>query len=132
MSFLVSLDMAALWRAVSLLVLAWLAFFFGRTLGQGQTPLIERFARIGNPVMTPAFCRYTRRLTGIWCVYFIVAAVASGLANVTPISTGLLVWLGTIALFVGEHRLRPVFFPGQQFPGLWQQVRHTLQVWHHK
>lgn len=132
MSLLASLDMAALWRVVSLLVLAWLAIFFGCTLRQGQTPLIERFARVGNPVMTPEFCTYTRRLTGIWCVYFVVAAFASGVANVTPVSTGLFVWLGTVVLFVGEHLLRPVFFPGQKFPGLWQQIRDTWQVWHQK
>jgi len=124
--------MAALWRVVSLVVLAWLAYFFGRTLRQGQTPLIERFARADNPVMTPALCGYTRRLTGIWCGYFIVAAVASGAANAAPVSTGLFVWLGTVVLFVGEHKLRPVFFPGQKFPGLLQQIRSTWHVWHHK
>lgn len=132
MSLLASLDIAALWRVVSILVLAWLAFFFGRTLRHGQTPLIERFARVGNPAMTPELCGYTRRLTGVWCAYFVVAAIASGLANVTPFSTGLLVWFGTIVLFVGEHRLRPVFFPGQKFPGLLQQIRDTWHVWHIK
>ena len=127
-----SLDVTALWRVVSFVVLAWLAFFFGRTLRQGQTPLIEKFARVGNPAMTPELCTYTRRLTGIWCGYFVLAAAASGFANVAPVSTGLLVWLGTAVLFVGEHRLRPVFFPGQKFPGLLQQIRDTWQVWHGK
>ncbi len=130
MSSLASLDMAALWRVISLVFLAWLALFFGRTLRQGQTPLIERFARVGNPNMTPEFCTYTRRLTCIWCIYFVFAAVLCAVADIAPFSAGLLVWLGTIVLFVGEHTLRPVFFPGQKFPGLVQQIRDTWRVWH--
>ena len=130
MSLLASLDVAALWRIVSLIVLVWLAIFFGRTLRSGQTPLIERFARVSNPAMSPAFCCYTRRLTGIWCAYFISAAVASGAANYAAVSTGVLIWIGTALLFVGEHRLRPLFFPGQEFPALLQQLRDTWHVWH--
>ena len=130
MSLLASLDVAALWRIVSLIVLMWLAIFFGRTLRSGQTPLIERFARVSNPAMSPEFCCYTRRLTGIWCAYFICAAVASGAANYAAVSTGVLIWIGTALLFVGEHRLRPLFFPGQEFPGLMQQLRDTWHVWH--
>ncbi len=122
--------MAALWRVVSLMALVWLAIFFGRTLRSDQTPLIERFARVSNPAMSPEFCTYTRRLTGIWCAYFICAAVASGLANYAPVSTGMFIWMGTVVLFVGEHRLRPIFFPGQTFPGLLQQIRDTWHVWH--
>ncbi len=131
MSLLASLNAAALWRVASLLALLWLAIFFGRTLRSGQTPLIERFARVGNPAMTPEFCTYTRRLTGIWCAYFFFAAVVSGAANYAPVSTGALIWMGTIVMFVGEHRLRPWFFPGQKFPGLLQQIRDTWHVWHH-
>ncbi len=130
MSLLASLDVVAIWRVISLMVLAWLAMFFGRTLRPGQTPLIERFARVSNPAMSPEFCIYTRRLTAIWCAYFIFAAVVSGAANYAPASTGVFVWMGTILLFVGEHRLRPMFFPGQKFPGLLQQVRDTWHVWH--
>ena len=122
--------MAALWRVVSLMALVWLAVFFGRTLRSDQTPLIERFARVSNPAMSPEFCTYTRRLTGIWCAYFICAAVASGFANYAPVSTGMFIWMGTVVLFVGEHRLRPLFFPGQTFPGLLQQIRDTWHVWH--
>lgn len=132
MSLLASLNAAALWRVASLVALLWLAIFFGRTLRPGETPLIERFARVGNPAMTPEFCTYTRRLTGIWCAYFVCAAVASAAANDAPISTGVSIWIGTIVLFVGEHRLRPRFFPGQQFPGLLQQIRDTWHVWHNK
>lgn len=133
MSLLASLDAAtAVWRAISGLVLVWLAFFFGRTLRLGQTPLIERFARVSNPAMTPALCLYTRRLTGIWCAYFIVAAVASWFSGYAPVWTGGCIWIGSAILFIGEHRLRPGFFPGQIFPGLLRQLSDTWHVWHKK
>jgi uncharacterized membrane protein len=110
-------------------MLGWLAVFFGRTLRPGQTPLIERIARVSDPAMTPPLRRYTRRLTAIWCVYFVIAALISvSLGDVFP-GTGVLVLLGSAMLFVGEHRLRPHLFPGQAFPGLLQQVRDTWSVW---
>lgn len=132
MGLLASLEAAVVWRAVSLMVLAWLAFFFGRTLRIGETPLIERFARVSTPKMTPALCRYTRWLTGIWGTYFLVAAVISLIADSAPVWSGLYIWIGSATLFVGEHRLRPKFFPGQKFPGLVQQLKDTRDVWHKK
>ena len=111
-------------------MLGWLAVFFGRTLRAGQTPLIERIARVSDPALSPPLCRYTRRLTALWCGYFVVAALLSvSLGDVVPVA-GVLVWLGSALLFVGEHRLRPRLFPGQAFPGLVQQVRDTWSVWH--
>ena len=132
MGLIASLDAAALWRAVSLMVLVWLAYFFGRTLRNGETPLIERFARVSTPKMTPALCRYTRLLTGIWCGYFLVAAGVSLASNFAPVWSGLCIWLGSATLFIGEHRLRPKFFPGQEFPSLVQQIKDTRYVWHKK
>lgn len=123
-------DVTTLWRIASILALIWLAVVFGRTLRLGQIPLVERFARVGSPVMTPEFCIYTRRLTCIWCGYFIFAAVVSGLANYAPVSMGVFIWIGSIVLFVGEHRLRSKFFPGQNFPSLLRQIRDTWHVWH--
>ena len=117
------------WRAASFMMIGWLAVFFGRTLAPGQTPLIERIARVSDPAMTPPLCRYTRRLTAIWCAYFVTAALASvSLGDAVP-GQGALVLLGSAILFAGEHRLRPRFFPGQAFPGLLQQVRDTWTVW---
>lgn len=124
-----SLHDGVLWRAASLVMLGWLAVFFGRTLAPGQTPLIERIARLSDPAMTAPLRRYTRLLTAIWCGYFVIAALVSVcLAGAFP-GIGLLVLLGSAILFVGEHRLRPHLFPGQAFPGLVQQVRDTWSVW---
>ena len=111
------------------LVLLWLAFFFGRTLRAGATPLIERVARHSNPALPAVLCRYTRRLTALWCAYFVVAAVLTATANLAYGPVSLAVWSGTVVLFAGEHWLRPKLFPGQNFPSLSQQLRDTWRIW---
>ena len=119
----------ACWRYVTFLVLLWLAFFFGRTLQSGTTPLIERIARRGNPVLSAALCRYTRRLTAIWCVYFLIAAALTLAAHVGVRAFGVGVASVSALLFVGEYWLRLRLFPAESFPGLVQQVRDTASVW---
>jgi uncharacterized membrane protein len=125
-----SLDEALFWRGASALVLLWLAVFFGRTLRAGQIPLIERIARVSEPGLPPALCRYTRRLTALWCAYFLLSALLSLTTASGFLRAGVLVWTGTAVLFIGERLLRPHFFPGQSFPGLLQQLRDTWSVWH--
>jgi uncharacterized membrane protein len=124
------MESVSLLRLLPAIVLAWLAFFFGRTLRPGRMALIERIARVGDPDMPECLCAYTRRLTAVWVAYFLFAAVAVVLARASPGATSAAVWLGTILLFVGEHRARPHLFPGRNFPGLLQQVRDTWSVWH--
>jgi uncharacterized membrane protein len=124
-----SLDGAGWWRILSVLVLAWLAFFFGRTLRAPEVPLIERIARVSDPALPPPLQRYTRWLTAIWCAYFVLAALLTMTAVSSSFSSGLWVWGGTAILFAGEHWLRPRLFPGHTFPGLVQQVRDTWSVW---
>ena len=115
------------------LLLLWLAFFFGRTLRYGATPLIEQIARRSSPTLSPRLRRYTRRLTAIWCAYFIAAAIATALSHITGaggyarLSLGL--WSATVLLFVGERWLRRLFFPGESFPGLRQQLHDTWSIW---
>lgn len=129
MALLDSTIAAALWRTVPVLALVWLAVFFGRTLRTGQTPLIERIARVGIPALSPRLCRYTRTLTAVWCIYFLLAAGLSSTAVLPFGLTGVLVGAGSVLLFVGEHRLRVRRFPDQAFPGLVQQLRDTWHVW---
>ena len=112
------------------LVLLWLAYFFGRSLRPGATPLIERIARCGNPALPVTLRRYTRRLTALWCAYFIIAAVLTTAATMAYAQVSLAVWAGTVVLFVGERWVRPWLFPGEVFPGLVQQLRDTWSVWH--
>ncbi|HZY15735.1 MAG TPA: hypothetical protein VFE74_03855, partial [Ramlibacter sp.] len=72
-----AIDPALAWRVASLLALGWLAWFFGRTLRAGQEALITRIARVSDPDLPPALRRYTRRLTALWCGWFVLAALAS-------------------------------------------------------
>ena len=53
--------------------------------------MIERIARVGNPALPPALCRYTRRLTAVWCIYFVIAAGLSLTVNVSFAWNGILV-----------------------------------------
>jgi len=125
-----SLDKAFYWRVASTVMLGWLAVFFGRTLLPGRVPLIERIARVSDPLLPTPLRRYTRRLTAVWCGYFILAVLLAWLPGEAFARAGLLVWVGTAVLFIGEHWLRPRLFPGQAFPGLLQQLRDTWSVWH--
>jgi uncharacterized membrane protein len=124
-----SVDAVTVWRAVSVAVLFGLAIFFGRTLMAGNVPLIERIARRSDPDLPADHCRYTRRLTAIWCGYFFIAILLALVGGLPLGWTSALTWAGAILLFVGEHRLRPRFFPGYEFPGLAQQLRDTWNVW---
>jgi uncharacterized membrane protein len=120
-------------RLVPPLVLLWLAFFFGRTLRSGTTPLIERICRQSIPAPSARLCSYTRRLTAIWCAYFIVAAALAALVARSGEHgygrLGLAVWSGTALLFTGEWLLRKRLFPEVASPSLVQQVRDTWSVW---
>ena len=133
---LVELPTLEVWtglRYLSPLVLLWLAFLFGRTLRPGITPLIERIARQHRAILPVPLCRYARRLTAIWCGYFLGAAALSTIVGVSGGVSynymGLAVLAGSVLLFVGEHWLRKRFFPDETFPGLLQQIRDTWSIW---
>jgi len=116
-------------RLVPALVLLWLAFFFGRTLRAGAVPLIERVARIGKPALSNALCRYTRRLTALWCGFFIAAAIVAVAMQLRFQQSSLGVGASAAAFFVGEYWLRQRLFPDETFPGFVQQIRDTVQIW---
>ena len=117
------------WRLVQVLMLGWLAFLFGRTLRAGRVPLIERIARVSDPELTPALRHYTRRLTVVWTLYFVVAALLSVGTEMQNGWTSGLACSGAAVLFVGERWLRPCLFPGRSFPNLTRQLRDTWSVW---
>jgi uncharacterized membrane protein len=122
-------DASIAWRAASFLMLGWMAVFFARTLRTGREALITRIARVSEPDLPAHLVRYTRRLTAIWVAWFVLAALAGLLGGRSGPWTGLAVWTGTAALFLGEHWLRPLIFPDHPFPDLRQQLKDTLQVW---
>lgn len=120
-------------RYLSPVVLLGLALFFGKTLRPGHTPLIEQIARRNTAILSDALCRYTRRLTAIWCGYFVGAAALSAIVGwsggVAFSRVSFAVLAGSVLLFVGERWLRPLIFPHEVFPGVLQQARDTWSVW---
>lgn len=121
--------LAVAMRYLPVLVLLWLAVFFGRSLRAGAVPLIERIARVGKPDLSPALCRYTRRLTALWTGYFVAAAMLLVAANLGLFQAGAGVATVSAVFFVGEIRVRQRLYPQEWFPGLVQQIRDTVSVW---
>lgn len=87
-----------------------LLFVFGRSLRCPPT-IIERIARLTEPELPPQGITYTRRVTQVWCAFFVANAVIS----VTTVFSAREVWLlynGFIAyllmglLFAGEWLIR--------------------------
>src|SRR5262249_48147235 len=102
-------------RLGSPLVLLWIALAFGKTLRRDRVPLIAQIAQRSRSELPPPLARYTRRLTAIWCGYFVAAAIVSAIllwlsaASFSLLSVAILG--GSVVLFVGEHWLRPRLFP---------------------
>ncbi|SPB17734.1 membrane protein [Caballeronia novacaledonica] len=67
-------DSERLLRIYPSLVNLGLLIAFGATLVRGPS-MIEKFARVGTPDLSEAAVRHTRRVTQIWCAFF----VANGL-----------------------------------------------------
>lgn len=113
------------WRFLFAVMPLWMLVVFGNSLRRGRTPLIERVARVGMPMLPLMLCAYTRRLTAIWCAYFVGAVLCALMGDHLPIWINGALLFSAVLLFVGEHWLRPKIFPGHVFPGLLQQIRDT-------
>ncbi|MFC1674200.1 hypothetical protein ACFL12_08760 [Pseudomonadota bacterium] len=96
------------------LINAWLAYYFGRTLVAGREPLITRFSRISRGEVPAPLMTYSRRLTIIWTVYFIAF---STIALFSAATASLENWTWTVnvggpglafLLFLGEHAYRGI------------------------
>lgn len=71
------LDDARFMFALPVLInLTLLAQFAGSLRG---VPMVERFARMQQPELTPAQVRYCRSVTCVWCVFFLLNALTSAL-----------------------------------------------------
>lgn len=94
--------------AVSLSML----FIFGRSLLYPPT-VIERFARLSAPELTPEGVRYTRKVTWVWCGFFVMNAAISGATVFAPreywaLYNGLISYILMGLLFGGEWIVRGV------------------------
>lgn len=87
---------------------------FAHTLAHGPS-MIERFARLVEPDLPESGVRYTRAVTWIWCVFFLIngaIAIWTALFASWPVWTlynGLISYAAIAALFLGELLVRPFF-----------------------
>lgn len=87
---------------------------FGASLVSGQ-PMIERLARLRQPVLPRTAIRYTRRVTQAWCVFFAAngaACLGTALFSteaVWSLYTGVVAYLLMGLMFGGEYLLRMRF-----------------------
>jgi len=116
------------------LLLAW---FFARTLAAGREALITRFARLGHQPMPDEVVKYTRQLTWVWTIFFLVmAAVSAGLVAIqahaawawfTAVGSYLCIGL----LFALEYGYRRYRFPDRPYVSPLRQlalVRDALRT----
>lgn len=77
--------------------------------------MIERLARLREPDLAPAAVRYTRRVTQVWCLFFIVnGSIALGTAvwaseALWSLYTGVIAYILMGLLFGAEYLLRRRF-----------------------
>ena len=84
---------------------------FGSSLWAKQT-LVERLARLQTPDLPPQGIVYTRKVTQIWCVFFIVNGTTAALLallgwyNIWAIYTGIVAYVLMGLLGIGEFAYR--------------------------
>ncbi len=131
--------------APPVLFTAWVAWFFGRSLQRGRTPLITRivealYRQAGMPI-TAEQLRYTRRLTLAWTLLLVGLTLLNLVLALCAQPSGVLAQLGLAAplsisdaraslfanllgygviggFFVGEYLLRGRWFPQRPYRNL--------------
>ncbi|MDO5090518.1 MAG: hypothetical protein Q4D61_03130 [Cardiobacteriaceae bacterium] len=97
------------WYPVLVNALMFILFF--ASLFARQT-LIERLARLTDPELPPEAIAYTRKVTQVWCAFFIVnGSIAAWLAALAShrawaLYTGIIAYGLMGVLFAGEYLLR--------------------------
>jgi uncharacterized membrane protein len=106
------IDAAAAAKAYPTVLSGLVAAVFANSLRHPPS-LVERFARIQDPLLAPAGQSYCRKVTLVWAIWLSAnALIAAGLAVWASIGlwtlwTGLMSYLIMGTLFLGEIVLRP-------------------------
>ncbi len=83
---------------------------------RGPVSLVERFARLQDPVLPPGGPKYCRTVTKVWCCFFVLnGATAAALAGFGPVSwwavyNGMIAYILMGALFTVEYVARKAIF----------------------
>ena len=97
------------WYPVGVNLLMFILFF---TSLHAEQSIVERMARLQQPDLPARAVAYTRRVTQIWCAFFVVnGSIAALLAllgahRAWAIYTGLIAYILMAALFAGEYLYR--------------------------
>lgn len=59
--------------------------------------IVERFARLDEPALPPDGVRYTRRVTQVWCVFFVINGCIAGVTAVAASRDAWALYNGLIA-----------------------------------
>lgn len=108
-SYLLHTYALVLWYPVAINVT--LLSLFGASLWRGM-PLVERLARLQNNALPPAAVRYTRKVTRIWCLFFMINGTVAALTCLYGDIQWWTLWNGMIAyllmgtLMAGEWIVR--------------------------
>lgn len=92
------------------LVNAAFLIVFGLSLRDRQT-LIERIARLREPDLPPAAVAYTRKVTIVWCLFFVLNGLIALWTTQQPrmvwtVYNGAISYLLTGLMFAGEYLVR--------------------------
>src|SRR5512135_1104809 len=130
-----ALGLGALWPAAVLFapplaVYLALAGAFAATLRNGHEPMVSRFARIERgSELPPDLARYTRVLTGLWVLFFVIMATISfalafaGPRELWSVFTNLVSYALLALFFVGEYLYRRIRFRHHRHAGLVEFLR---------
>jgi uncharacterized membrane protein len=116
------------------LIHAFLAGIFGRTLLPGKIPMITRYSILLRGRLEPAIIGYTRRVTWLWTVYFLCMALESLLLalfaplEIWSLFANCLNYVFTALLFTGEYLFRIHHFDHLEHPRFTRLVRAITQV----
>ena len=107
------------------LTLLWV---FARTLRPGREPLITGFARKIHGALPAPIETYTRRVTVLWCIFFVAELVISAvLLTLSVESWSLFVNVLTLplvaAVFIAEYIYRVIRFRDFAHASIWDGVR---------
>ncbi|PMS19100.1 hypothetical protein C0Z18_14880 [Trinickia dabaoshanensis] len=105
----------ALLRAYPIVVNASMFVAFGATLVGGGPSMIEKFARVRRPELDARAVRYTRRVTQVWCAFFVINGAVSAACAIWgsraqwALYNGLVTYLLIGMLIAGEIAWRHAF-----------------------